>query len=151
MRFLKIFSCINIISSLLLVLTAYINGLGCNYTMKYWLPDLPISIYSSCNKGLVNFGVAALSSPGKMILELDATLFSLGSHQFIVLNNIDKMELDMIDQFPFKKDLQMNLVHSATIKRFNSKWVGIFSDIPLSTAFMAEIEGSLNMQERLNF
>lgn len=150
MKKLKFLSLFNISFVIIIVLLAYINGLGCNYTMKYWLPKQPFSIYSTCSSGKINIDVVTVDFPSESILEINGTLFSLGDYQFLVVENIDKMALNMSKQYPFKQNLLNRIVISATIKRFNTHWVGIFSDIPLNTAFLAEIEGPLNMQERLS-
>lgn len=145
MKYLKFISFINVTLATLIVTAAYINGLGCKYTMKYWLPNQPFGVYSTCNAGQLNVGVSTGSST---ILEIDGTLFSLGEYQFMLVGDVKKIALNLTDQYPFKVNLQNNLILTSTIKRLNENWVGIFADSPLNVAFLAEIEGELNMQER---
>lgn len=150
MKYLKAFTILNISLSSLVIFAAYINGLGCQYTMKYWLPDLPFEIYSTCNGGQLNVGVSTYSPTHNTILEINGTLLSLGEHQFLIVRDIDKLALNLVDQYPFKATIQNSFILSSRVKRLNPNWVGIFSDSPLNIAFLSRIEGPLNLYERLH-
>lgn len=130
-------------------LLSYVNGLGCAFTLHHWLPKLPYDIYSTCSKGIVNVKIAAKPPYNGTIGEFSGRYLTLNGHSILLVSEIYKLELNEIQQFPFKANLERNKYVFSYIKRFDEHWVGLFSDYPANVAFLAEVEGYLSLEDRV--
>lgn len=127
---------------------AYINGVGCTFTMRHWLPNAPYDIYSTCSKGVINVKIAAKPPYKGTIGEFSGRYLTLAGHSVMFVSEVHHLELNDINQFPFKANLESNNYMFSYIKRFDKQWVGLFSDYPANVAFLAEVEGYLSIEDR---
>lgn len=146
---LKLLLIANVIFSTVFITLVYVNGLGCSFSMKYWLPDTPFDVYATCHAGTVNLRVSDKEKPSNTILELEGLLFPIFDYQMVYVKEIDTKNLNQTEQYPFKVGLENNFLMSSAIRRFNHKWVGVFASSPIDIAYLAQIDGYLNMQDRL--
>lgn len=149
MRVFKIITSINLILLLGALFLSYINGLGCAFTMRHWLPNFPYEIYSTCSKGFIKVKLAAKQPYEGTIGEFSGRYLTLNGHSVLFISEVSHLELDDIKQFPFKANLERNNYMFSFIKRFDEHWVGIFSDYPLNVAFLAEVDGYLSIEDRM--
>ncbi|MEZ9600965.1 hypothetical protein AB4232_19370 [Vibrio sp. 10N.286.46.A8] len=149
MKVFKIFTMLNAALVSGAFLLSYINGLGCAFTLHHWTPNLPYEIYSTCTGGVLNMRISAKPPYNGTIGEFSGRYLTLNGHNVVLISEIYNLELNEVRQFPFKANLERNKYVFSHIKRFDERWVGIFSDYPANVAFLAEVEGYLSLEDRV--
>lgn len=81
--------------------------------------------------------------------EFSGRYLTLNGHNVVLISEIYNLELNEVQQFPFKANLERNKYVFSHMKRFDERWVGIFSDYPANVAFLAEVEGYLSLEDRV--